>query len=68
MELIKVTQNEKNEQLVSSRDLHSFLGVGRDFTTWIKQRIEKYGFEENVDFTIISIAPQNGGSFNWRTE
>lgn len=53
MELIKVTQNEKNEQLVSGRELHEFLEVGRDFTTWIKQRIEKYGFEENSDFTTI---------------
>lgn len=28
-----------------------FLRVGRDFTTWIKGRISKYGFAENVDFS-----------------
>lgn len=43
MELIKVTTNEQKEQIVSARELHGFLEVGRDFTTWIKGRIEKYG-------------------------
>ena len=49
-------------QLVSARELHEFLGVGRDFTTWIKGRIEKYDFKENVDFTIVNLAHQNGGT------
>lgn len=61
MDLIKVTTNNQGEQLVSARELHQFLEVGKDFTTWIKGRIEKYGFIENVDFTVISSFPQNGG-------
>ncbi len=36
----------------NARDLHAFLEVGRDFTNWIKDRIEKYQFVENQDFTI----------------
>lgn len=32
------------------RDLHSFLQVGKTFAAWIKARISKYGFEENIDF------------------
>ena len=57
MQLIKV--EEKNgEQLVSARDLHEKLGVKSNFTTWIKNRIKKYGFANNIDFTVVSIAFQ----------
>jgi phage anti-repressor protein len=35
---------------VNARDLHAFLDVGRDFSNWIKDRIEKYGFTQDVDF------------------
>ena len=60
-ELIKI-KNDNGKQLVSGRELHEFLGVGRDFTTWIKGRISKYDFIENEDFTIVSLIPQNGGA------
>ena len=36
--------------VVNSRILHRELGVGRDYSTWIKNRIEKYNFNENVDY------------------
>jgi len=35
---------------VSGRELHLFLESKQDFSTWIKARIEKYGFIENQDF------------------
>lgn len=35
------------------RALHTFLEVGRDFSTWIKERIAKYGFMEGVDFVTL---------------
>lgn len=35
---------------VNAKDLHVQLGVGRDFSTWIKERIKKYDFLEGVDF------------------
>ncbi len=58
-ELIKVfRRNEKD--LVSGRELHEYLGVGRRFTTWIIGRIEEYGFEENVDFVVNRSFSQNG--------
>ena len=38
-------------QCVSARDLHASLSIGRDFSTWIKERIEKYGFIEGKDFS-----------------
>lgn len=38
-------------QTVNARELHAFLAVGKDFTNWIKDRIEAYGFAEGRDFT-----------------
>lgn len=52
-ELIKITTNEDGSQVVSARELHGFLGSKRDFPTWIKDRIEKYGFIENQDFEVF---------------
>ena len=62
-ELVKV-EVKNGEQLVSARELHEFLEVGRDFTTWIKARVDKYGFIENEDFVVVSLAHQNGGAHN----
>jgi len=44
------TINNQAIQTVSARDLHAFLGVGKDFSTWIKDRIEQFGFSEGADF------------------
>jgi anti-repressor protein len=49
-ELIKVVE-QNGEQTVNARDLHEALAVKRDFSTWIKDRIEKYGFVEGEDFS-----------------
>lgn len=51
-ELIKVTQNEKGEQLISARELHKKLGITERFNSWF-ERMLKYGFIENVDFTSV---------------
>lgn len=58
---LQVQETEKG-RFISARDLHEFLEVGRDFTTWIKVRISTYQFKENEDYQVISIAPQNGGA------
>ena len=50
-ELIKITE-ENGNKLVSAKELHKFLESKQDFTTWIKARIDKYGFIENEDFTL----------------
>ena len=52
-ELIKLqpqTINGVAIETVSARELHSFLESKQDFSTWIKNRIEKYEFVENQDF------------------
>lgn len=45
--------DETTEILCNARDLHKFLGVGRDFSNWIKNRIKEYGFVKNQDFIIV---------------
>lgn len=48
-------------QLCNARDLHATLGVGRDFTNWIKGRIEEYGFTDGEDFCSPDLASKRRG-------
>ncbi|EAC1209333.1 antA/AntB antirepressor family protein [Escherichia coli] len=43
----------RETNIVSARALHKALGVKRDFTTWIKGRIDEYGFKKGVDFEFV---------------
>ena len=55
MELIKIESNVIGNgavNSVNSRDIHSSLWVKTPYSMWIQRAIEKYGFEENTDFTI----------------
>ncbi|MEH2748208.1 antA/AntB antirepressor family protein, partial [Klebsiella pneumoniae] len=55
--------------LVSAKKLHAFLGVGRDFTTWIKGRISQYGFTAGVDFTVVeNLSAPVSGSAKYRQQ
>ncbi|EID7303943.1 antA/AntB antirepressor family protein [Escherichia coli] len=40
----------REANIVSAKALHKALGVGRDFTNWIKGRIDQYGFIAGTDF------------------
>ena len=61
-ELIKITEQD-GRQAVSARELHQFLDSKRDFSNWIKDRIEKYGFVENQDYEVFAkfVENPNGG-------
>ena len=60
-DLIPVYQTtDTGEKIVDGRELHEFLKVGRDFTTWVKERIEKYGFIEGEDFSPV-LGKSSGG-------
>lgn len=62
-ELIKVAQatvGTNTVQTVSARDLHAFLEVGKDFSNWIKDRVDQYGFLENQDFVCSPISASSG--------
>lgn len=55
---------EEQTQLCNARDLHASLQVGRDFSNWIKGRVEEYSFVEGVDFVILQnlSSPKSGSS------
>ena len=63
-ELIKLNEqtiNNEMVQTVNARELHVFLESRQEFTNWIKNRIEKYGFIKDSDFLIILSKTPNGG-------
>lgn len=60
--VVKGHIGEGSIQTVNARDLHSFLEVGKDFSTWIKGRIDQYDFIDGTDFVTYEAAPQNGGA------
>ena len=66
-ELIKVTTNDKGQQLVSARELHEKLileeGKTERFSQWFNRHLQ-YSFEENIDYVVckkIYAANQYGG-------
>jgi anti-repressor protein len=59
-QLITITENNGNKA-VSARELHEFLEIGKDFSTWIKNRIDEYDFTENEDYSLLpNFGEQNG--------
>lgn len=52
-ELVTIVTDERGQKLVSGRELHSVLEVKTRFNDWIKRMIV-YGFEENVDYTLLT--------------
>lgn len=56
-ELISVVDVEiagEMKQTVDLRDLHAFLESRRDFSNWVKSRIEEYDFVKGVDYIVCS--------------
>jgi len=56
-ELIAVFDGEINgsaAQMVNARELHEFLESKQQFSNWIKDRINHYGFTQDVDFIVIN--------------
>ncbi|MBX9475117.1 antA/AntB antirepressor family protein [Yersinia enterocolitica] len=47
------TISHETTLLCDARHLHTFLEVGKDFSTWIRIRITEYGFIENQDFILL---------------
>ncbi|EDN6320747.1 antA/AntB antirepressor family protein [Salmonella enterica] len=53
----------RQTNIVSARDLHKALGVGKDFSTWITDRITDYGFAIGSDYIVNkAISPKLGKS------
>ncbi|HEJ9057485.1 TPA: antA/AntB antirepressor family protein [Serratia fonticola] len=43
----------RESNIVSAKALHKALGVGNDFSTWIKLRIDEYGFALGADYAVF---------------
>lgn len=60
--LIKISVNEGQEQVVSGRELHEFLELTERYSSWFNRMLQ-YGFIENVDFTSVkSFTVVNNGA------
>lgn len=60
--LIRTTQNENGDLLVSGRELHDYLEVKTRYNDWFADMLS-FGFNENVDFTSFTekrVKPQGG--------
>lgn len=58
---------DQSVQLCNARELWQFVGSKRDFSNWIKERIEKYGFVEGDDYLVnkfVVQVPHQGGVRN----
>jgi len=56
---ISINRTEGGRNVVRARELHALLGSGRDFPTWIGNRIRQYGFVENQDFRVFPGSGEN---------
>src|SRR3712207_7679608 len=51
---------QPNGQFINARTLYAFLNVGRDFSTWFADKVNRYGFEKGIDFDVLTVIPQKG--------
>ncbi|EGS7979335.1 oxidoreductase [Enterococcus faecalis] len=63
-ELIKVTANENDEQLVSARDLHRYLGIKKKFSAWWEQYGDMYLINEEYTRAPRSYLVESGNGAN----
>ena len=47
-------------QTVNARDLHAFLGVNKDFSSWFKAQIERVRLVDGKDYIMVQ-PPLSGG-------
>ena len=61
-DIIEIKQtyfNQAQVDTVNARELHEFLEIGKDFSSWAKDRISQYGFIENQDFVVFTNFGEN---------
>ena len=70
MELIQINKGvqvgQEVIQTVNARELHGFLKNGKMFSHWVKDRIEKYGFVDGIDYTTTTNLPNRAISSGGR--
>ena len=71
MDLIAITQHAFGPELlptVNGRDLHGFLEARRDFSNWMKDRIQQYGFEADRDYLLAKFGEQLKSGTKYRID
>ena len=58
--LIPIYENNLKERLINARELHKALKSKRDFSNWISDRIKKYNFIKDEDFSTILLESTGG--------
>ena len=66
-ELLPISEKD-GKKAVNARMLHAFLKSKREFSTWIKDRIQKYDFVENQDFVSFDEIVKRETGASIRTE
>jgi phage anti-repressor protein len=51
--LVPVYEDGESRRLINAREMHEFLESGWQYTDWIKERIEKYGFVKGEDYEVF---------------
>lgn len=46
---------------VDGREVHAFLGIGKDFTNWVKDQVRSLQLVENTDFMILAPEGEKAG-------
>lgn len=61
--LVPIYEDRQARKVINARELHEFLGSGRQFANWIQERIDKYGFTQGEDYTSFNeiVKRENGG-------
>ena len=61
-QLLPVTPRSIGDQSINAidgRTLHTFLEVGKDFSAWMPEQVESFGFQEHQDFEVYSKSGEN---------
>jgi phage anti-repressor protein len=63
-QIVPIQQNANGIPTVNARDVHKALESKKDFSDWIKARINKYGFVEGKDYTVVETlsSPSQGNA------
>lgn len=55
-------------QTVNARDLHAFLGINKDYSSWIKAQVERARLKEGRDYLLTQKGEQLPSGTKWRIE
>lgn len=58
--LIPIYENDSKERLINARELHKALKSKRDFSNWISDKLKKYDFIKDEDFSTILLKSTGG--------